>query len=150
MPNWLTGVLVTAAFIAGYWLAVWDFDREIESLGPEILATAEATGEEIVEKFDDAIEDLESALNLSNAFLRGYRCLVESVDNSSRWEEIRGALNRSSTHLRSIDTDDPSNYRFVVEALNSELNSLNCTRFDTEDVDAAPSPSRLITEETGE
>ncbi len=150
MPNWITGVLVTAAFIAGYWLAVWDFDREIENLGPEISATVEATGEEIAEKFDDVIDDFESALNLNNAFLRGYRCLVNAVDNPDRWEEIRSALNRGSTHLQSVETDDPSDYRFVAEALNSELNSLNCTGFDTEDVDMVPSPSRLITEETGE
>ena len=139
-----------AAFVAGYWLAAWDINREIEKLGPEFSATAEATGAEIAAKFDDVIDDFESALNLNNAFLRGYRCLVDSVDNPDRWEEIRSALNRGSTHFQNIETDDPGDYRFVAEALNSELNSLSCARFDTEDVDAAPPPSRLITEETGE
>ena len=142
------------ALVAGYWFAAWDIKREIENLEPEISATAEAmgreVGEEIAAKFDDAIDDLESALNLNNAFLRGYRCLVESVDHPARWEKIRSALNRGSTHLQNVETDDPSNYRFVAEALNSELTSLNCIRFVTEDDDATPSPSRLITEETGE
>lgn len=154
MPNWLTWILVTAAFIAGYWLAVWGIKREIEHLEPEISATAEAmgreAGEEFGARFDDVIDDLESALNLNNAFLRGYRCLVESVDYPPRWEKIRSALNRGSAHLQNVEIDDPSNYRFVAEALNSELNSLNCSRFGTQDGDGTSSPRRLITEETGE
>ena len=154
LPNWSIGILATVVFFAGYWFATWEIEREIEDLGPEISATAEAigreAGEEIAGKIDDAFDDLESTLNLSNAFLRGYRCLAESVDQPARWEKIRSALNRGSTHAQNVETDDPSNYRFVTEALNSEPNSLNCTRFDDEDGDGAPSPSRLITEETGE
>ena len=154
LPNWSIGILATVVFFAGYWFATWEIEREIENLGPEISATAEAvgreTGQEIAAKFDDVIDDLESALNLNNAFLRGYRCLVESVNHPARWQKIRSALNRGSTQLQNVETDDPSNYRFVTVALNSELNSLNCTRSDNEDGDATSSPSRLITEESGE
>ena len=158
IPNWVTGILVSAAFIAGYWLAAQDILRELEELELEISATAEAVGkeagEELAAEIDQAFEhariQFENRINMDAAFLRGYRCLAESALDLERYNEFVDAINRGIQHLRNVETGDTSGFASVASALNSELDALNCRRFDTEDGGEMPSPSRLITEETGD
>ena len=152
--TYIWSLLIGVAFAAGYGFAVWEFNREIERVEPEIAATVEAHFSEATEELEGSLEELEitieNRIQLDGAFLRGYRCLVNSADNPTRWDKIAAVLNRGNSNLRSFNGDSANSFGFVAQALNNELDSLNCLGSVGEDGDMTRSPSRLITEETGE